>query len=235
MAIGSLVAVGAVPTAAFPVGAVLAWRYNVPESLRAGTQHFAVGSVVAAIAVDLIPLLQGHSEVAVTVGIALGAAVSLALGRTNEADERRPSRALHLALLVTTGIDVLFDGLLLGVGSTHSHIGLTLALALGLENLPLGLAVAAHLRYRHPPGRWKLAVAGGLTAVLPAGLLFGAEVGGHLQGVLFTGLVAFGAAALLFLATEQLIVEAHTMKHSTWSNLALFFGFWLIILLDALV
>jgi len=100
------------------------------------------------------------------------------------------------------------------VGSTHAQIGLTLAVALGLENLPLGLAIADHLRHRHPPRRWKLVVAAGLMAVLPVGLGVGAAVGDRLQGALFTGMVAFGAAALLFLATEQLIVEAHATKHA---------------------
>lgn len=100
------------------------------------------------------------------------------------------------------------DGLVIGMGfATSRATGLTLSIGLSAEMLFLGLAIATDLETHR---RWiPLAVTAGLAALLVGGGIVGAfGVGGASQPVRTAGL-SFGAAAILYLVTEELLVEAH--------------------------
>lgn len=68
-------------------------------------------------------------------------------------------------------------------------------------------------------------ILGALVAVL---LLHG------LTGALLGGVLAFGLAALLYLVTEELLVEAHEVRENTITT-AMFFAGFLVLLLVAVL
>jgi ZIP family zinc transporter len=133
--------------------------------------------------------------------------------------------ALSLSLVVAIGIDFLLDGLLLGVGfAAGARIGILLALAEAAEQLSVGLALAGELRIRMRSARILLLVSAlgslvFLSAVLGATLLSGLR-GGAMEAVL-----SFGAAALLYLVTEELLREAHEERETTVGTAMFFVGF----------
>ena len=47
-----------------------------------------------------------------------------------------------------------------------------------------------------------------------------------------TGFLAFGLIALLYLVTEELLVEAHETEDRPWVTAMFFIGFLLLLLLD---
>jgi len=143
-----------------------------------------------------------------------------------------PAATLPMGLLTGVGIDILIDGLLLGIGfAAGAKEGLLLAVALTIEVLSLGLATAIELRQQ---GQGK-ARAVGIVAALSGLLVVGAGIGiTVLQGAsdnVMELVLAFGLAALLFLVTEELLTEAHDGPESPWLTSAFFVGFLLFLLL----
>ncbi|MFC3919427.1 hypothetical protein ACFOUS_22250 [Deinococcus metalli] len=122
--------------------------------------------VFAAVAGELLPeITKGHQPVGVVIGFALGVAVMLIIrhfaerleGATPETTGRPSS---NVGLITVVGIDVLIDGLLIGVGfAAGERVGTLLVIALTLELLFLGVSVASSLGSRGsavaaPSGPW---------------------------------------------------------------------------------
>jgi ZIP family zinc transporter len=130
-------------------------------------------------------------------------------------------------------VDSMVDGLLIGIVLTAStQAGAIMTLATTFEMGFLGLAFGAMLK---PCGfkRWPAAalapcilVIGGITGVYSA-------YGLAASPALFHGIVAFGAAALLFLVTHELLTEAkeNMGEDEDWHlSVWLFVGFLAVIL-----
>ena len=139
---------------------------------------------------------------------------------------RLPSFPFALAVAVCT--DAMVDGLLIGIASSSGKSsGLIIALALTVEMAFLGLTFAVSLR-KQPCSRSTLAI-----LLPPLLLLLGGAVGDALGAALtdspplHTGFLAFGVAALLYLVTEELLLEAHAQgdDHVWWVDACFFAGF----------
>ncbi len=214
-------------------GAIAAFRSPGP-TLRSMIQHFAAGVVFSVAAVELLPdVVREHTPVEVGLSFAAGVALMLGLRAAAERAETRggSETGVSWGLLAALGVDILIDGLLLGIGfAVGSREGILLAVALTLEGLSLGLASAATLR-----GSWGRRGAIGATVAL--GLLF--VVGGVAGATALSGLsrhaldlvLAFGLAALLYLATEELLVEAHETPETPLTTAMFFIGFLIFLLL----
>jgi ZIP family zinc transporter len=136
-------------------------------------------------------------------------------------------------LLATVGIDLLIDGLVLGLGfAAGAKQGLLLAVALTIEVLFLGLTVAVALKERE---WWRPVVwTAGLVLLLPVGALASTPI--HLMPpAVLTAALAFGLIALLYLVTEELLVEAHEVQDRPWITAMFFAGFLLMLLLAQLM
>ncbi len=195
-----------------------------------GIQHFAAGVVFAAAAGEVLPDLrrQGHLP-AVVVGFTAGVLVLLGLQQLEQraasglAKEQGAGR-LPVGLLAATGIDLLIDGVLVGLGVTlGARQGLVLTIALTLEIAFLALAVTAELA-EGGASRLRAALMPSLLALLVvAGALFAVLVLGHAPAAVLAAVLAGGIAALLYLVTEELITEAHESAAETPLLTALFF------------
>ena len=218
-----------IPVILSGVGAVAtAWR-RPGDSVQSIIQHFAAGVVFAAAAGELLPdmLRNGAAVPAVVAGGLAGVALMLVI-RTGAG--RVPGPA---AFITVTGIDVLIDGLIVSLGfKTGVGQGLLLTVALSTELLLLGLSVAIALG---EAGAGKVRVVLLTTAVallLPAGAVIGTFLFRGMTESWLTGFFALGLVALLYLVTEELLVEAHERSHSPFGTTMFFVGFFALILLD---
>ena len=219
-----------IPAAAAIVGAAFATFARPGPVVVSAIQHFAAGVVFAAAASEILPdLKHGGSPWPIAVGGAIGVGTMLLVKRLEDW-VKGPA-----GLLTTIGIDILIDGLVLGIAFTAgAKAGLLLTLALTIEVLFLGLTVANELG-EFASSRLKVV---GLTSCLVVLLPLGALLGGPISTLpapILTGFFAFGLIALLYLVTEELLVEAHETPDRPWVTAMFFTGFLLLLLLEEAV
>lgn len=238
-AVGRAAALVAFPVGAAIIGTIIAVVRPPGERTTSGVQHFAAGVVFAAVAGEVLPDLRGQDLTAVIVGFGSGVALLITLSAVLEGDESEASTTagrLPLGLLVATGVDLLIDGLLVGIGATKGGAtGRVVTIALTLEILFLALAVSATLRERAVARTTAVAVPIGLSLLVVVGAIGGAAaLAGASQAVL-TGVLGFGAAALLYLVVEELLVEAHEKPDTPLLTALFFVGFLALFTLEGVV
>jgi len=112
-------------------------------------------------------------------------------------------------LLVATFLDVAMDGFISGAGfAAGGTTGPILAIGLSVELLFLGLALASD-----SARGWRIVVVSagpGLTVFLFA--FMGSMLLAGASHAIIGGVLAFSAVALLYLVTEELLMEAHEEK-----------------------
>ena len=147
----------------------------------------------AAAAGEILPdLKHAGSPVAVLVGGALGGVLMLAIRRLGE------QREGALALTTLIGADLFVDGLVLGIGFVAAlQSGLLLTIALSLEVLFIGVALALGLAARGWRTGKLLPTVTAVGLLLPLGALAG-RAAAVLPAPLLTGLFSFGLIALLY-------------------------------------
>ena len=219
----------AIPVLAATVGAAATvWR-KPGGQLTSIVQHFAAGVVFAAAAGELLPdMLHDKGAVApVILGAAAGVALMLAI---RAASKRVGESAGQIAV---TGIDVLIDGFVVSLGFiAGAGQGLLLTVALSIELLFLGLTVALALGNAGGSGMRVVLATAGVALLLPLGAAGGMVLFQRLAQAWLTGFFAFGLVALLYLVTEELLVEAHEKADTPVATAVFYVGFFLLILLD---
>ncbi|NHN49527.1 hypothetical protein G9464_18310 [Halostella sp. JP-L12] len=222
--------------AALVGGLVAVYRPPSPQ-MESNVQHFAAGVVFAAVAAELLPDIHTRAPGVVVVGFAIGVATMLGIHRLSKTIEKRDigGRAAGAAgLLITVGIDMLIDGVLIGVTFlTEAATGILLAVALAIEVLFLGVAGVIALPKKMGTAR-KMAVPVGFGLLLLAGVTLGTYAFDGVTGAPVALVLAFGSAALLYLVTEELLVKAQKVPETPTSTTLFFVGFLVIFLLDML-
>lgn len=230
MALSAALTTTLIPVVATVLGG-LAAAYRRPGPVAASAiQHFAAGVVFAAAAGEVLPSLKhGTSVWPIIIGGGIGIAVMLLIQQVGE----RTKGTTGLIALV--GVDLFIDGLVLGLGFAASpKAGLLLTIALTLEVLFLGLSLASELADESISRARTVGLIAAVALLLPVGVLTAAAVV-HLSPSLLTGLFAFGLIALLYLVTEELLVEAHETADRPWVTALFFIGFLLLIVLEELI
>jgi len=216
----------AIPAVVAVCGGALAAVWKPSHSVRSLIQHFAAGVILAALAVELLPDIgKEHATKAVVLGaFAAGSLFMYALKLWTERLEGHGGAAQGAAvgLLVATFVDVATDGFIIGAGfAAGGETGTVLALGLSVELLFLGLAVTSDRI-----AGWRIV---GVTAALGLTVLGFAVLGSVLLAgaspAVLAGTLSFSAAALLYLVTEELLMEAHEVEEKPISTLVLFGGF----------
>ena len=140
--------------------------------------------------------------------------------------------ALTVAVIVDSGV----DGLLIGLSSAAgASAGIVMAIALTIEMGFLALTYAAGLRKQ--PRCIAIPCIVAAPAVLAVGACVGAGAAAAVasNSALHTALISFGVAALLYLVTEELLLEAHegqSEEHVWYIDFFFFFGFMAAFLLE---
>ncbi len=130
-----------IPVAAVVLGSLFAVSRRPSDAFVSAMQHLAAGVVFAAAAAEILPqVMHEASPIATFTGGALGVAVMLSL----KAFEGRASGPV--AMLGAVGVDILVDGLVLGLAFVAGEkAGILLTVALTLEVLFLGLTMTTEL------------------------------------------------------------------------------------------
>ena len=137
-------------------------------------------------------------------------------------------------LIAATGVDILIDGVVVGSGfASAQQTGLLLVIALVLEFFFLGLSVATTMG---AVARWQI-------ILMPTGLatlvLVGAAVGTitlqNAAAPIVATVLAFGAVALMYLVTEELLTEAHEVAETLWGTSLFFVGFLAFLIITELI
>lgn len=234
--------------AAMAGGVIAAFRPPGPK-LGSAIQHFAAGMVFAAVAVELLPdVVSEHAPVATIIGFSVGIFLMLLIrSLTEKKEESEDSLAekgqlstklpgLPTGLIATIGVDVTIDGLLIGIGfAAGAKEGILLIVALTLELLSLGLATSATLSKLGIPRGKSIAITSGLALLPFVGASIGATLLGGLSGNMLEAVLAFGVAALLYLVTEELLVEAHEVPETPLITATFFAGFLLLLIVTMIV
>lgn len=250
MTIEQLLYISIPPLLLLASGAV-ALRRTPSARVRSGLLHFAAGVVFSVTAVEIIPdLLREHQPIETVIGFSLGVLAMLGLRSLSHQDEQllaadpavgataadpRISPKLPVTMLVGVGVDLVVDGLLIGIGfAAGAKEGRLLALALTAELVSLGLAVGASLKSKSISARRGIGALGVLAAAFVLGAGLGTTLLSNVSDHVLTVVLSFGAAALLFLVTEELLTEAHEEKE-TPTMTAMFFGGFLLFLVLGMV
>ncbi len=235
-----VIAFALLPVATMAIGSAIAAVRPPGERVRSAIQHFAAGVVFSVVAVDLLPrILRLHGDVVeIAIGFALGVAVMLTVERVTGAHEHANPTAEEghgsiASMLTAVGADLTLDGVLVGIAfAAGARTGVLLAIALACELLSLGLALAVALGRARAFRARQVGLPTALAAVtLLGGAVLGLGLLAHAPEALLAAVLAFGSAALLFLVTEELLVEAHRAGESTWATAMFFLGFLLFVVL----
>lgn len=224
------------PVATAVIGGILATVRPPGSRVRSYIQHFAAGVVFSVVAVELLPdVMRQHQPFPAIIGFTLGTAAMLLirwLARGSETMGEQGASVFPTALLAGVGVDILIDGLLLGIGfAAGRKEGTLLAFALATELLSLGLATAAALGSAGQPRRRVIGIISGLSLLIVAGAAGGATVLTLVSHSAMEAVLSFGLAALLFLVTEELLVEAHEEPETPLATATFFLGFLLFLIL----
>ena len=231
------------PMASIVAGGVLTTFFKPGPLVRSGLQHLAAGVIFYAVAVELLPEVISHKQAAwaIVIGFSVGVIFLLTVEWfTSRAEHKKEGRQLKedfnpTGLLVAVGLDVTLDGLLIGLSfAAGAKEGIILVIALTIEDLFLGLSTALTLT---KGGFSHLKVVGiniGLAMLTGLGGVFGATIFGGLQDPWLEGVLSFGVAALLYLVTEELLVEAHSGPDTPFATSMFFAGFLLFLMIGIL-
>lgn len=219
-----------IPVAAVLLGSLFAVSRRPSEGFVSAMQHLAAGVVFAAAAAEILPeVMHEASPVATFTGGALGIIVMLSL-KAVAGRAKGP-----VAMLGAVGVDILIDGLVLGLAFiAGAKAGLLLTIALTLEVLFLGLTMTTELGETVRSKARIFAITAGIALLLPIGAALATPVAAF-PPVIIAGFLSFGLMALLYLVTEELLVEAHEKPDTPLISAMFFIGFLGLLLIEELL
>jgi len=229
----NVLAFALLPVAAAITGSVIAALRPPGAVFRSYIQHFATGVVFSVVSVELLPdIVREHSPLEVIVGFAFGVVVMLGLRLMSRRLEQKAGQGQPIGLIVGVGVDVLLDGFLIGISfSAGAKEGTLLTIALTVELLSLGLAVSASLSRAGASRRKAVVTASLLFSLIAVGAAIGTLLVQAISHPLLEIILSFGLAALLYLVTEELLVEGHEESETPLVTATLFIGFLLFLIL----
>jgi zinc transporter, ZIP family len=221
----------AVATAAGILGGVISLFWNESDRWRSYLLHFAAGLLTAIIAVDLLPQARQDGEpiqiiIAFFLGALLMIAVRILTEKLEKKAEDRGNGGKPFGLAIPAAIDTVVDGFIIGAGFTADPtLGWVLAIVLGLELFVLLLSVSTVYQNQGVKRATTVLTTTFIAITLPVGAISGFLILGEQPVQVIANVLAFAAAALLYLDTDQLLVKGKEARDSTSSVAFFFMGF----------
>jgi zinc transporter, ZIP family len=229
-----------IPVAAALVAGLIAATRPPGVRTTSGVQHFAAGVVFAAAAIELLPKVLEESPWVAIGGFAAGIAVMFGMRaltsrlESGHADDTGRAK-LPLGFIGATAIDFAIDGVILGAGfAAGGHTGLLLTLALTVEYLFVGLSLSATLG-ADASARVVVGAPVALSLLTVAGTALGVWLLAGASATTLAAVLAFGAVAFMYLATEELLVKAHERGETAVGSVTFFIGFLLYMVLTEIL
>lgn len=240
------------------LGAALVYLFRKPSrKLLDAMLGFTGGVMIAASFWSLLAPAIGMSEgegftkvMPAAVGFALGALFLFGLDkllphlhrgheRNKQEGIKTPWQKTTLLVMAITihnipeglAVGVLFGGVAAGIPEATIAGALTLAIGIGLQNFPEGLAVAFPL-HRAGMNRHKSFMFGQASAIVePISAVIGAVAVTFFTPILPYAL-AFAAGAMIFVVIEEVIPEAQQSDNTDLATLGVIGGFIVMMVLD---
>lgn len=229
-----------VPSITMVAGGIIAAYFKPNPTLRSAILHFAAGVVFSVVAVEILPdIIKVHKPLQICIGFSLGIILMLVLRHFLEgAEEKHEAKEellskISFAFLIAIVTDILIDGLLLGIGfAAGKKEGMMLSVALAIELFSLGLATSTSLTESKASKRKIVGIIFVFAIIFFGSAALGATLLQHLPESVMEIVLSFGLSALLFLVTEELLVEAHEEKESPLLTATFFVGFLMFLMLS---
>lgn len=219
--------------------------FEVKSTSRSFLLHLAAGVIFAVVAIELLPnLVERHNLVGTSIGFFAGLLIMLLIKHFSHKAEKRHeeflkntsqntiNQAIPWALLVGIAVDIFIDGILLGVGfAAGQSEGILLCIALSLEILVLGLVISTQLKTEKMPKKKILLILCMISFTFVVGAFGGSIMLSLLNKEVLTYILAFGLSALMYLVTEELLVEAHEQTDTPLNTAVFFIGFFVFLIL----
>lgn len=231
------------------IGGLFGTFFHIKGNARSFLLHLAAGVIFAVVSIDMLPhVVRGQSVAFVAIGFFTGLVLMLGIKYLTRRFEKQRKNTLpqkestHIrlsflpwALLVGIAVDILIDGILLGIGfSAGKTEGLLLCIALSMELLALGLVVSTELKKENFQRRTALLTILILSLSICFGALVGSVILNYISEKALIGILAFGLSALMYLVTEELLVEAHEVKDTPLNTAVFFVGFFVFLMIAIL-
>lgn len=225
-------------TGAGILGSVIALFWSPNAWARSAIQHFAAGAVLAAIAANVIPEVERIGTFAGIVGgFIAGGLAMIGLKSVVVRLERSKKRggSIPMGLAAAAAVDTFIDGTTTSAGfSTNEQLGSLLAIALALELLFLTLSVGVEFRKSNFK-KWQIfAVTAGISSLFLVGAMLAGFFLADASEATLAVVLSFGAAALIYLIAEELLVETIEQEKSLFPTAMLFTGFLVLLSLKLL-
>lgn len=225
------------PVLAAMLGTLIGAYYKIGPRGLSHLQHLAAGIIFSVVAVEILPdVIHRQQPVLLTIGFSAGVGFMLLLahfsehGAEGQGNSRKPG--LPLTLVAGVGLDVFLDGLILALTlHTFESAGRLLSMALAVELLSVGLTLTGSLRKRRFSRPYIFGLNFIVFSLLALGTLIGMLGLPYLPDSALDLVLSFGLAALLFLVTEELLVESHREVDTHVSTIFFFGGFLVFLLL----
>lgn len=213
---------------------------------RSAVLHFAAGVVFSVVAVEILPeVVRLHDPILTVIGFGAGVGLMLLIRQLTESSEQagptdtvlpKSTATAPTAFLLAIAVDIFIDGLLLGIGfAAGAKEGILLAFALAIESVSLGLATATTLTNNGLSRTRIIGLILGASTLFFASTVLGATLLHNLPETGLDIVLSFGLAALLFLVTEELLMEAHLEQEKPWLTATFYAGFLLFLILGMIV
>lgn len=206
--------------------------------IRSAVQHFAAGAVLAAIASNVIPEVERMGTFAGIIGgFIAGGLLMIALKWVVVRFEHggKKGGSVPVGLAAAAAVDTVIDGVITSAGfSTNQEVGSLLAVALALELLFLTLSVGIEFRESNHEWWQTLAITAGIAALFFLGALAAAFFLADASEAVLAIVLSLGAAALIYLIAEELLVETIEQEKSLFPTATLFTGFLVLLALKLL-
>ena len=226
-----------IATGAGFLGSVISLFWSPNTRIRSAIQHFAAGAVLAAVASNVIPEVERMGTLpGIVAGFVAGGFLMIVMKWLIVRFENKGNKKnLPVGLAAAAAVDTLIDGALISAGfSANQQLGALLAIALALELLFLTLSVGVEFR-ESKFGWWQtLAVTAGIASLFVVGAFGASFFLSDASEATLAVVLAFGAAALIYLIAEELLVENVQAEQSIFSTVTLFSGFLALLILKLL-
>jgi zinc transporter, ZIP family len=211
------------------LGGILAFFWSPGIHARSAVQHFAAGVVIAAVATDLIPEIESIGKpFGIMIGFIAGGMMMIFLKwivLKFEAREKKEHK-LPIGIASAAAVDTFIDGAIISAGfMAGEKLGSLLTFALAMELFFLTVSVGSEFHKLKSRRLQGLAVTSGIALLIVIGglaaILFLKDISKPSLAIF----LAFGAAALIYLIAEELLVESIEAEESLFSTAMLFAGF----------
>jgi len=129
------------------------------------------------------------------------------------------------------------EGLAIGAGFAapgQSHLGLLLAIAVGIQNICEGLVMAAPLRAGGVSGRRSFLIVAATGLAIPGAAVLGDALAG-LAALAMPFILALAGGTLIYITSNEIIPESHSHGYEGTASAGVVLGFLLTLVLRAIL